>query len=234
MDANPAVYYHVWGLDHVAYGPVELPALVSWIRDDRVLSDSWVYRHDKSEWTRASDATELKVLFKSKGGASSGGAATTQGITPNSLRRIKILAAMEEKQLASFLQYMEVVKLLPGAVLFQKGAHGDAMFMVLEGEVRVRDIVGGRESTLATLGVGECVGELAVIDESPRSADVVVNTEAVLLKISAAALKKLFQEAPALAAPFLLALSKTIAARIRATTKRYEDSVLFARTAGNT
>src|SRR5277367_3021885 len=118
---------------------------------------------------------------------------------------------------------MEIVKLLPGAVVFRKGDHGDAMFMVIEGEVRARDLVGGQETTLATLGVGECVGELAVIDESPRSADVIVNTEAVLLKISAVSLKKLFQEAPALAAPFLLALSKTIAARVRSTTKRYED-----------
>jgi len=232
MEVNPAVYYHVWGLDYVAYGPVELPTLVSWIRDERVLPDSWIFRHDKGEWTKAAETTELKVLFKSKGASSGGAAAATQGITPSSLRRIKILAAMEERHLASFLQYLEVVKFLPGAVLFQKGDHGDAMFMVLEGEVRARDLVGGRESTLATLGVGECVGELAVIDESPRSADVVVNTEAVLLKISASALKKLFQEAPALAAPFLLALSKTITARIRATTKRYEDSILFARTAG--
>ena len=232
MEANPAVYYHVWGLDHVAYGPVELPTLVSWIRDERVLPDSWVYRHDKSEWTRASETTELKVLFKSRGASGASAAAGTPGITPGSLRRIKILAAMEEKQLASFLQYMEIVKLLPGAVIFHKGDHGDAMFMVLEGEVRARALVGGQESTLATFGVGECFGELAILDESPRSAEVIVNTEAVLLKISAVSLKKLFQEAPALAAPFLLALSKTVAARIRATTKRYEDSVLFARTAG--
>lgn len=231
MEANPAVYYHVWGLDHVAYGPVELPTLVSWIRDERVLPDSWVYRHDKSEWTRASETLELKPLFKSRGASGGGPAAAVPGITPNSLRRIKILAAMEERHLASFLQYMEVVKLLPGTVIFRKGDHGDAMFMVLEGEVRARALVGGQESTLATFGVGECVGELAIIDESPRSADVIVNTEATLLKISAASLKKLFQEAPALAAPFLLGLSKTVAARVRATTKRYEDSVLFARTA---
>ncbi len=234
MEVNAAVYYHVWGLDFVAYGPVELPTLVTWIRDQRVLPDSWVYRHDRSEWARASDMTEFKVLFKSKPGPGVATAATDlPGITPNALRRIKILAAMEERQIVSLLQYMEVVKLLTGAMLFKKGDHGDAMFMVLEGEVRARSIVGGKESTLATLGVGECVGELAIIDESPRSADVIVNRESVLLKISAGDLKKLFQEAPALAAPLLLAISKTVAARVRSTTKRYEDSVLFARTAGH-
>ena len=74
-------------------------------------------------------------------------------------------------------------------------------------------------------------GEIAIIDEGPRSADVVANVESVLLKISAAALKRLFQEAPALAAPFLLALSKTITGRVRTLTKRYEDSIHFARVA---
>jgi CRP-like cAMP-binding protein len=106
------------------------------------------------------------------------------------------------------------------------------MFLVLQGEVRARSMVSGRESTLSTLGVGECFGELAVIDEGSRSADVVANVETVLLKISGEALKRLFQEAPALAAPFLLGLSRTIAASVRRLTKRYEDSILFARTAG--
>jgi len=105
------------------------------------------------------------------------------------------------------------------------------MFLVLQGELRARVMIGGRESTLSTMGVGECFGELAVIDESPRSADVIANMESVVLKISAGALKRVFQEAPALAAPFLLALSKTITSRVRTLTKRYEDSILFARTA---
>ena len=96
---------------------------------------------------------ELKGLFKSGVGAPT--AAATPGITPGSLKRIKILVDMDEKQLASFLQYLEVLKLLPNAVVFRKGDHGDAMFLVLEGELRARVMVGGQESTLATMTVGE-------------------------------------------------------------------------------
>lgn len=228
MEENPAVYFRVWGVDNVAYGPVELPGLVDWIRKGRVLQNTWVFSEQKGQWTRASEMVEVKSLFKSKQGAQA--AASVEGLTPESLRRIRIFADMDERQLASFLQYMEVLKLLPNSVLCRKGEHGDAMFLVLQGEVRVRVMVGGRESTLATLPVGECFGELAVIDEGPRSADAITNTDSVVLKISAAALKRLFQEAPALAAPFLLGLSKTITSRMRATTKRYEDSILFART----
>lgn len=229
MEANPTVYYRTWGIDNIAYGPVELPTLVDWIKQGRVTRTSWVFREDKAEWLLASDISELKLFFKAKAPATQG--APQHGVTPGSLRRIKIFADMDERQLASFLQYMEVLKLLPNAAVCRKGEHGDSMFLVLQGEVRARVMIGGRESTLSTMGVGECFGELAVIDESPRSADVVTNVETILLKISAAALKRLFQEAPALAAPFLLALNKTVTARVRALTKRYEDSILFARTA---
>jgi CRP/FNR family transcriptional regulator, cyclic AMP receptor protein len=230
MQDNPAVCYRIWGTDNISYGPVELPGLVDWIRQGRVLRSTWVYREDKGEWARAADISELKILFKSRT-TGTGAAAPAHGITPGSLRRIKIFADMEEQQLASFLQYMEVMKFMGNAVVVQKGDPGDAMYLVLQGELRARTMVGGRESTLAVLGVGECFGEMAVLDESPRSADVVANSESVVLKISAVSLKRLFQEAPALAAPFLLALNKTITSRVRTMTKRYEDSILFARTA---
>ena len=231
MPDNPSFYFRSWGNDNIAYGPVELPGLVDWVRQGRVRRDSWVFREDKAEWARAGDIPELKILFKSKT-TDSGQTAFAHGITPGSLRRIKIFAEMDERQLASFLQYMEVVKLSPNAVVCRKGDAGDAMFLVLQGELRARTMIGGRESTLSTIGVGECFGELAVIDESTRSADVVANVDSVALKISATALRRLFQEAPALAAPFLLALNKTITSRVRILTKRYEDSILFARTAG--
>ena len=233
MEDNPAVYFRTWGHDNIAYGPVELPGLVNWVRQGRVQLNTWVFREDKAEWVRASEMPELKILFKSKTpGAEPAGPA--HGITPGSLRRIKIFADMDERQLASFLHYMEVVKLLPNAPVFKKGDHGDAMFLVLQGEVRARVMVGGKESTLSEMGVGECFGELAVIDESPRSADVIANVESVLLKISSSSLKRLFQEAPALAAPFLFGLNKTITWRVRTLTKRYEDSILFARAASQT
>lgn len=230
MQDNTAVLFRTWGSDNIAYGPVELPGLVDWIRGGRVLPNSWIFRDDKAEWVRAQEMSELKLFFKTKP-APGAAASQAQAITPGSLRRIKVLADMEERQLASLLQYLEVLQLLPNATVFRKGDHGDAMFMVLEGEVRARVIIDGRESTLSTMTSGECFGEIAIIDEGPRSADVVANLESVLLKISAGALKRLFQEAPALAAPFLLALSKTITGRVRTLTKRYEDSIHFARVA---
>jgi CRP-like cAMP-binding protein len=232
MEAESNNNYLIWGADNIAYGPVELPALVTWIKQGRVTSASWVFKNKDATWSRASDVTELKVLFKSKLAPAAAAAADATGIQPGSLRRIKMLADVDERLLASLLTYMEVVKVPAYGTVVNKGEQGDSLFMVLEGEVRARVMIDGRETTLSTLAVGECFGELAVVDKGPRSADVIANQASILIKVSEAALKKMFTEAPALAAPFTLALTRVITQRVRLLTKRYEDSIHFSRTAG--
>ena len=232
MESQTTNNYLAWGADNIAYRPVELPGLVTWIRQGKVMGQSWVYKEKDRTWGRASEMPELKALFKSKLPPAAAAAADALGIQPGSLRRIKMLADVEERLLASLLPYLEVVRVAAFGTVVSKGDHGDALFMILEGEVRARVMLSGRESTLTTMGVGECFGELAIVDQGPRSADVIANQPSVLIKVSDTALRKMFAEAPALAAPFMLALTKVIAQRVRVLTKRYEDSIQFSRAAG--
>jgi CRP-like cAMP-binding protein len=232
MESDTSFNYRSWGADNIAYGPVELPNLVTWIKQGKVTANSWVFKEKDHAWSRASELPELKVLFKSKLPPAVAASADALGIQPGALRRIKMLADVEERLLASLLPYLEVVRVPAFGEVVRKGEHGDALFMVLEGEVRARVMIGGQETTLTTMGVGECFGELAVVDQGPRSADVIANQPSVLVKMSEAGLRKMFAEAPALAAPFMLALTRVIAQRIRLMTKRYEDTIQFSRAAG--
>ena len=81
------------------------------------------------------------------------------------------------------------------------------------------------------MSVGEFFGDISLFDQGPRSADVVANTESLVLKISSEAFDELAKEAPEIATPFLLAIGRTLTARIRADNKRYGDSIKFARAA---
>jgi CRP-like cAMP-binding protein len=127
---------------------------------------------------------------------------------------------------------MEIEPVRQWTEIVKQGQLGDAMYLVLEGELRVRMMIGGKETILVTLGAGEFFGEISLFDHGPRSADVVANTDILLLKISAKKFEKVISQAPDLAAPFLFAMGKTLTARIRADNKRYRDSVNFARAAG--
>ena len=230
MGASPEeVNFYVWGVDQNAYGPVELPALVSWVKDERVTADTWVFASQSSAWQRAAELPELQVFFRTKpreqgGGGASGG---PDRLEPRLLRRVKALGALADEQLERLAAFLELRKVPQWSVVVKQGEAGDSLFLILEGELRVRTDVTGRETILATLGVGEFFGDISIFDQGPRSADVVANRDSLLAKVSAKAVERLIKEAPETAAPLIFAMGRTLAARIRADNKRLGDALKF-------
>lgn len=235
---NTGQLYRIWGVDRVVYGPVELPGLVDWLKDGRVLASTWVFREESDEWRKAGELPELKMFFHKPSQPASPASvardfdrASAAKIKPGALRRVRMLADLSDTQLEQFAAYMEVQPVRQWAEIVKIGDAGDAMYLILEGELRVRLMVSGKESILATLLPGDFFGEIALFDSGPRSADVVANKDSTLLRIAAESFGRLVTSQPELAAPILFALGKTLTARIRADNKRYRDSVAFARSA---
>ena len=96
-----------------------------------------------------------------------------------------------------------------GETLFEQGDRGDALYVVAEGEVLV--LINGVE--VNRLGVGECLGEMALLDGQPRSATVTAATDASLLLVTAVGFQKLLETEPAVAR----AVMRTLDQRIRRT-----------------
>jgi CRP-like cAMP-binding protein len=222
--------YHTWGIDNTVYGPVELPVLVKWIKDERVLADTWLFVERDRGWFKAADVPELKMFFRQRKYPHDD-TQRADAIPPGTLRRVKALADMSDEQLRSLLGFIEIVRVRPFTHLVHKGEPGSAMFGVLEGEVRSCIMVNGKECALATLGPGGIFGEISLFDKGPHAADVITNEETVLVKISADTVALLSREAPDAALAMLMGLIKAIAGRVRTLTKRFEDSVHVGRLA---
>ena len=62
------------------------------------------------------------------------------------------------------------IQLARGEVLFREGEDPGTAFLIESGEIEVRTRQRGRDVILSVLGPGELVGEMAVIDDSPRTA----------------------------------------------------------------
>lgn len=234
MDTNAeSSGYRVWAVDNIVYGPVELPTLITWIKEERVFGKTWLYADKDKKWHKADALPELQMFFKDKPSSASTGnnrVSRIAGIVePASLRRIKILSTLDDEQLARFLEFLEVQSVNQFERVIKQGDPGDAMYLILEGEVRVRLLINDRETTLATLSVGEFFGEMALFDQSPRSADVIANVDSTVLKISVAMFHKLATAAPDLAAPFLMGMGRTLAARIRSDNKRLKETISLSR-----
>lgn len=207
--------YYIWDVDNSPYGPVELSLLLQWVSEGRVVADTWVFDRNADKWGKASQFPELEPCFQATLGTG-----TSTVLTPGILRRIKILGNLNDTQLAHLSDFMEFQEWRMHSIVFRQGDLGDAMFLVLTGELRARTIIGDAESILATFRPGDFFGDMALFDNGPRSADVVANMDCSLIKISAANFYRLIREAPALATPFLQAAARTLSYRIRADNKR--------------
>jgi CRP-like cAMP-binding protein len=105
-----------------------------------------------------------------------------------------------------------------GTKIFQHGDAGDKLYLILEGKVRIsRDMAGMGEEALAILGPGQVFGEMALLDESPRSADARVHEACRLLAISKDGFDDLLFLHKDLAYEVLWGVIRLLVARLRET-----------------
>ena len=95
------------------------------------------------------------------------------------LKAIKLFAATSEEALTEVAAVLEEVEYQCGDLIFQKGAAGSSMYVIVSGQVRVHD----QEQMLAILGEHDVFGELAVLNSEPRSASVTVLEDTCLLRL---------------------------------------------------
>jgi CRP/FNR family transcriptional regulator, cyclic AMP receptor protein len=116
-----------------------------------------------------------------------------------------------------------------GTKIFEFGDPGDKLFIILDGRVRIsREVSGMGEEALAVLGAGEVFGEMALLDESPRSADARVHERCRLLVISKDAFDDLLFLHKDLAFEVLWSCVRMLSSRLRET----NDKLTFLSTSG--
>lgn len=105
-----------------------------------------------------------------------------------------------------------------GTRLFQYGDPGDKLYIILEGKIRISREVGGMgEEALAVLGPGEVFGEMALLDESPRSAGALAHERCRVLVIAKDAFDDLLFLHKDLAYEVLWSCVRMLASRLRET-----------------
>ncbi len=74
-------------------------------------------------------------------------------------------------------------KIQKGELIFKEGDNADVLYMIHKGKVEIKKKSGNIQKTLQVLGEGEFVGEMAVIDSLPRSADAVALDDCQLIEM---------------------------------------------------
>lgn len=98
-----------------------------------------------------------------------------------------------------------------GEEIFAEGESGDALYMVIDGKVRVHK----NDRVIAELGERECFGEMAILDAAPRSATVTAVNDTNLLKISREDFQEIMAEKPEIALGIIKVLTRRLRNAIR-------------------
>jgi CRP/FNR family transcriptional regulator, cyclic AMP receptor protein len=134
------------------------------------------------------------------------------------LKKVALFEGLTSAQLQKVAAIAKKTAFEGSAFIFREGDTDQAMFVVLEGKVRIsKQVPGVGEEALAILDKDQWFGEMALIDDSPRSADAIAHIPCTLLEIRRDKLDQLLFTDKELAYVLLWTFVRTLCGRLRET-----------------
>jgi CRP/FNR family transcriptional regulator, cyclic AMP receptor protein len=101
------------------------------------------------------------------------------------LARVDLFSGLRKKELLDLATYCVESTYRPGSVLLSEGEQGLGLFILTKGTVRItrKNSPDRAEQVLGTAGAGDVIGEMALLDDLPRSATVTAVDEVTVLKL---------------------------------------------------
>jgi CRP/FNR family cyclic AMP-dependent transcriptional regulator len=128
------------------------------------------------------------------------------------LKRVPLFAGVKDRDLGRLAKVLSERTFAEGEAITTEGQSGVGFFVIEHGSATVSL----KGEIIRTLGPGDHVGEIALIDEGPRSATVTASTDVRCRGMAAWEFRSFVQEHPEVAWPLL----QTLASRIRDTQAR--------------
>ncbi|MDQ7065524.1 MAG: cyclic nucleotide-binding domain-containing protein [candidate division KSB1 bacterium] len=136
------------------------------------------------------------------------------------LRKIPLFTDMTKSELRDFQKIMHRRVFRENEPIFWEGEPGVGMYIVQDGSVGIYKITPDRgKEEMAVLQAGEFFGELALLDESPRSATCISREKSTIIGLFRPDLFNLLEKKPRLGNKFLYKLALVIGERLKATNR---------------
>ncbi len=141
------------------------------------------------------------------------------------LAKFKLFAELSQDELRTLIEQSAVSSFAAGQRIISAGEPGHCMYIILRGAASVS----AGEIALAELEPGDFFGEVSLVDDGPRSADVTATEPCDLLCITRTTLGVLAGLEPGAAIQLLAAVGRCLVARLRAGNQKYMDLILLGR-----
>jgi CRP-like cAMP-binding protein len=144
------------------------------------------------------------------------------------LKGVPLFRNFSEPMLAEFAGYFRKVAFPAGDVVFREKSAGDALYIIVSGEIVIEkalDAEGSEFKTLAILAAGDFFGEMAVLETQPRFAQARASATAELYEVNRAQFFSFIKEHPEAGAGLFSEIMRTISRRLQHTSS--ELTMLF-------
>jgi CRP-like cAMP-binding protein len=137
----------------------------------------------------------------------------------------KLFAGLPAGDLEQLKQSAHVLSFPAAYQIFKEGDRGDGLYLVREGQVQISAVIGQDERRILTrIGPGDFFGEMAVLDNAPRSASALTEEPSTLYFIPSPDLLEALDHSPRLAVNLL----REFSSRLREFNSKYIQEVLQA------
>jgi len=139
-------------------------------------------------------------------------------MNPEELKGIAVLESMDDDALKRLAPALEEKIYTDGQAIFAEGDPGDSMYFIVNGCVRIEKRAQASSAppkTLAVLEAGDYLGEMALLDQKPRSASAVAAGDAKILRLSKVSFDQIQRDSSAAGMKVLFAMIRTSGERIR-------------------
>jgi PPM family protein phosphatase len=140
------------------------------------------------------------------------------------LKQMPMFRHLTYKEIIRVLNVTEVKEYLPGQPVIKEGTYGEEMFILLRGKVRIHK----NDVFITHLLPGSHVGEMALVDRSPRSTSVTAEDKSRLLILRRREFYEIVRKDPSLSVKLLWSFVQVLADRLRKTTAELSGARLEA------
>ena len=136
------------------------------------------------------------------------------------MKSIVLLKDMPERTIQALAELLKPRRFASGAVVFKEGGLGMSMYFVASGRIRIyKHTASGSSRQLAIVGPGSFFGEMALVEQVPRSASAAAAEPSLLFELYSGDLEGWIKDSPPQALQFFSALNHVTASRLRNTSK---------------
>ena len=137
------------------------------------------------------------------------------------LQGMPFFGAISDASVGLILELSETMEKSVGDYFFNQGDLGDSLYLLEEGRVVIFKHAENKEFILRYAEKGDCFGELALIDFTPRSASVRAEKDCVAIRIPASALHSLYKQDPEQFLIIQMNMAREVSRRLRAADDRW-------------